>query len=124
MYVRGIRGATTVNENSEKEILQNTAQLLQQIVDENDIRPEEICSVNITVTKDLNATFPAVAIRNMPGWERVPLMCSVEIDVPGGLPKCIRLMVLVNTEKLQHEIIHVYLNEAVRLRPDLATSEK
>ncbi len=122
MYVRGIRGATTVTKNNKEEILKNTEELLQKIVSENGIRPEEIASVNITVTQDLNAAFPAAAIRSLPGWERVPLMCSLEIDVPGGLEKCIRLLVLVNTEKSQDEIIHVYLNEAVRLRPDLAGS--
>ena|SRR5690606_27365565 len=120
MYVRGIRGAITVKHNEEQEILDHTLELLQAIVNENQIRPEEIASVMITVTQDLNTAFPAAAIRKLPDWERVPLMCSVEIDVPGGLPRCIRLMVLVNTEKSQDEIIHVYLNEAVRLRPDLA----
>lgn len=119
MYVRGIRGATTVTENNEQEILDHTATLLQEIINKNEIRPEEIASLMITVTQDLNAAFPAAAIRKLPGWERVPLMCSVEIDVPGGLPKCVRLMLLVNTEKAQDEIVHVYLNEAVCLRPDL-----
>lgn len=120
MFVRGIRGANTVANNDEAEILQATADLLNEIVSQNEIKPEDICSVLISVTHDLNTTFPAKVIRQMPGWELVPLMCLLEIDVPGGLPRCIRLMVHVNTTKGQDEIVHVYLNEAKKLRPDLS----
>ena len=119
---RGIRGATTVTRNDEQEILQETVILLEEIVNRNDVKPEDICSVWITMTHDLDATFPARAIRGLEGWDLVPLMCSVEIPVQGSLPKCIRLMVQVNTEKSQKEIRHVYLNEAQRLRPDLSAS--
>ncbi|WP_199614950.1 chorismate mutase [Paenibacillus alkalitolerans] len=119
MYVRGIRGATTVERNEEPHILAATAELLEAIVVENGVTPEEIGSVFVTVTPDLDAAFPAAAIRNMAGWELVPLMCSVEIPVKGALPMCIRLMVLANTMKAQNEIVHVYLNEAKKLRPDL-----
>jgi chorismate mutase len=124
MVVRGVRGATTVEHNEEKEILQATSELLGQIVAENEIRPEDIANVFVTVTQDLNAAFPAKVIREMPGWELVPLMCALEIAVPGGLPKCIRLMVTVNTDKSQKEIHHVYLNNAVKLRPDLTEAAK
>lgn len=120
MYVRGIRGANTVINNEEQEILEATSELLGQIIAENQVSPEDICSVLVTVTQDIDATFPARAIRQMPGWELVPLMCSLEIPVKGSLEKCIRLMVLANTEKRQDEIHHVYLNEAQRLRPDLS----
>lgn len=120
MKVRGIRGAITVSRNEEQEILAATRDLLEAIIKENEIVPEDICSVLITVTQDLNATFPARAIRSMEGWELVPLMCSLEITVPGSLPLCIRLMLHVNTSKSQQEIIHVYLNEAEKLRPDLS----
>jgi len=119
MVARGIRGAITVERNEEADILEATGRLLAKIVEENDVRPEDICSVLITVTQDLDATFPAKAVRDLPGWELVPLMCAVEIPVKGGLPKCIRMMVTVNTEKSQREIVHVYLNDAVQLRPDL-----
>ena len=119
MVARGIRGAITVERNEEADILEATGRLLAKIVEENDVRPEDICSVLISVTQDLDATFPAKAVRDLPGWELVPLMCAVEIPVKGGLPKCIRMMVTVNTEKSQREIVHVYLNDAVRLRPDL-----
>ncbi len=120
MVVRGIRGANTVNNNEEQEILKATTDMLLKLVEDNQVSPEDICSVFITVTEDLNATFPARAIRQMTGWELVPLMCSLEIPVPGSLPKCIRLMVMVNTDKAQKEMVHVYLNEAERLRPDLS----
>ncbi|GMX65242.1 chorismate mutase [Paenibacillus elgii] len=124
MFVRGIRGATTVEHNEENDILTATTELLNQIIAENGIIPEEIASVFVTVTPDLTATFPARAIRQMQGWDLVPLMCSLEIPVEGGLPRCIRLMVMVNTDKQQNEIIHVYQREAMRLRPDLSKLTK
>lgn len=120
MFVRGIRGASTVKHNEETEILEATLELLHEIVVQNEVKPEDISSVFITVTQDLDATFPARAIRRMQGWELVPLMCSTEIPVKNSLPKCIRLMVLVNTDKTQAEIVHIYLNEATKLRPDLS----
>lgn len=120
MFMRGVRGATTVEHNDENEILAATTELLNQIVAENEIVPEDIASVFITVTQDLTATFPARAIRAMSGWELVPLMCSLEIPVEGSLPLCIRLMVMINTERKQDEVKHVYLKHAMRLRPDLS----
>ncbi|MFF2908113.1 chorismate mutase [Paenibacillus sp. NPDC057934] len=123
MVNRGIRGATTVTGNEEAEILRETVVLLREIVERNEVIAEDICSVWITMTEDLDATFPARAIREMEGWEMVPLMCAVEIPVKGSLPQCIRLMVQVNTEKAQREIHHVYLNEARKLRPDLSQSK-
>ncbi|AKG35410.1 chorismate mutase [Paenibacillus durus] len=123
MVNRGIRGATTVTRNDEAEILRETVLLLREMVERNDIIAEDICSVWITMTTDLDATFPARAIREIEGWELVPLMCATEIPVKGSLPKCIRLMVQVNTDKSQREIRHVYLNEAQKLRPDLSESK-
>lgn len=120
MAVRGIRGATTVTRNEETEILNATKELLEQIIEVNEIDPEEVCSFLITVTNDLDAAFPARAVRQVPGWEMVPLMCSLEIPVPGSLPLCIRFMLQVNTDKKQREINHVYLHDAKKLRPDLA----
>lgn len=119
MYVRGVRGATTVDNNESEQILTATIELLNQLVAENEIEPEAICSVFITVTHDLDATFPARAIRQMAGWELVPLMCSLEIPVQNSLEKCIRLMVLINTDRAQSDVQHVYLNNARALRPDL-----
>jgi len=120
MMNRGIRGATTVTCNEEQEILQETLRLLEEIVRRNDLQPEYISNIWITMTQDLDAAFPARAIRQLEGWDLVPLMCSVEIPVKGSLPRCIRFMVQVNTDKSQSEIKHVYLNEAKRLRPDLS----
>jgi chorismate mutase len=120
MFVRGIRGATTVENNAEKEILDATSALLQEIVRQNQIVPEDICSIWVTTTHDLTAAFPAKAIRQLPGWELVPLMCSLEIPVQPSLAKCIRLMVHVNTNKKQNEIRHVYQNRAQSLRPDIS----
>ncbi|OZQ66938.1 chorismate mutase [Paenibacillus sp. VTT E-133280] len=123
MVNRGIRGATTVTKNEEAEILRETVILLREIVERNDVIAENISNVWITMTNDLDATFPARAIREIEGWEMVPLMCSTEIPVKGSLPMCIRLMVQINTDKLQREIRHVYLNEAQKLRPDLSESK-
>jgi len=120
MSVRGIRGAITIEVNEEQPILDATTELLHEIVQANAIIPDDICSVLVTVTNDLDATFPARAIRTMAGWELVPLMCALEVPVKGSLEKCIRLLVLVNTDKKQQEIEHIYLGEAQKLRPDLA----
>ncbi len=122
MMNRGIRGATTVTRNDEQEIVQETLRLLEEMVRRNELQPEYISNIWITMTQDLDATFPAKAIRQLEGWDLVPLMCSVEIPVQGSLPRCIRFMVQVITDKSQSEIKHVYLNEAKRLRPDLSGS--
>ncbi|MEY4479967.1 MAG: hypothetical protein RLZZ267_645 [Bacillota bacterium] len=119
MFVRGIRGATTVKANTEQEIIKETIAMLDEIVAQNELSPEDIASLLITVTDDITAAFPAKAIRQMKNWELVPLMCALEIPVPGSLELCIRMLVTVNTTKSQAEINHVYLNEATRLRPDL-----
>jgi chorismate mutase len=120
MSVRGIRGAITVDVNEEQPILQATAELLNGIVNANGIDPGDIASVFVTVTGDLDATFPARAIRAMAGWDLVPLMCALEVPVKGSLEKCIRLMVLINTNKTQEQVEHVYMGGAKALRPDLA----
>ncbi|MFF2482166.1 chorismate mutase [Paenibacillus sp. NPDC058071] len=122
MSVRGVRGAITVDVNEPQPILKATMELLGEIVKENEIVPEDICSVMITVTGDLDATFPASAIRQLSGWELVPLMCALEVPVKGSLEKCIRFMLHINTEKSQAEIKHVYLGGAQALRPDLSKS--
>jgi chorismate mutase len=119
MSVRGVRGAITVEANEDQPILKATSELLERIVSANGIVPDDICSVFVTVTADLDAAFPAAAIRSMAGWELVPLMCALEVPVKGSLEKCIRLMVHVNTEKSQKEIEHVYMGRAQALRPDL-----
>ncbi|HOV78636.1 MAG TPA: chorismate mutase [Bacillota bacterium] len=117
--LRGIRGAITVKQNSAGEIVAATRELLQAIISENGIEPEDMASVFFTVTPDLDAEFPATAAREL-GLKYVPLLCTTEINVPGSLDRCIRVLVHVNTRKSQKEIRHVYLKEAVRLREDLA----
>lgn len=118
VYCRGVRGATTVQENTKEAILQATRQMMALMIRRNQIESADVASVTFTVTKDINAEFPALAARQM-GWLEVPLLCGYEIDVPGSLQKCVRVMVLWNTTKKQSEIQHVYIHDAVRLRPDL-----
>lgn len=115
--VRGIRGATTAEVDDKETIITATEELLEQICQENDFLPEDIASVIFTVTQDLRATFPAEAARKR-GWTSVPMLCATEIPVPGSLPRCIRVLIHVNTTKRQDEIAHVYLRGAVVLRPD------
>lgn len=119
MLCRGVRGATTVEDNSREAILTATRQMLALLVRRNDIAPTDIASAIFTVTKDLNAEFPALAARQL-GWLEVPLLCGYEIEVPGSLQKCVRVLVHWNTTKSQSELHHVYIHDAVRLRPDLS----
>lgn len=114
---RGIRGATTCNENSEEAILAATRELLFTMIQANGIAPEEVASAHFTTTVDLNATYPALAARQL-GWYDVALLCGHEMDVPGGLQRCIRILIHWNTTKQPQEIDHVYLHEAKGLRPD------
>jgi chorismate mutase len=116
IYCRGIRGATTVESNDRKKILAATTELLQLLIEKNDLHPDNIASVIFTVTDDLDAEFPAAAARSL-GWEETALMCAREIPVPGSLRKCIRVLIHVNTTRSAAEIQHVYLREAVSLRP-------
>ncbi|MDQ0058185.1 chorismate mutase [Paenibacillus harenae] len=122
MSVRGIRGAITVELNDKQQVLDATIELLHAIIAENGIVPDDVCSVFITVTNDLDEAFPAKAIRETSGWELVPLMCALEVPVIGSLERCIRFMLLVNTDKGQADIKHVYLGRASVLRPDLSQS--
>ncbi|RJE90047.1 chorismate mutase [Paenibacillus sp. 1011MAR3C5] len=123
MSVRGIRGAITVDANDGQQIAGATLEMMKDLVTQNELDPADICSVLITVTNDLNETFPAQSIRQLEGWELVPLMCALEVPVKGSLERCIRVMVLANTEKTQADIRHVYLRGAQALRPDLSKSK-
>jgi chorismate mutase len=123
MPIRGIRGATTVPADEPDLILEATRELLEEILLENeDMRTEDIASAFFTVTDDLASTFPAQAAREM-GWGLVPMLCAREIPVTNSLPRVIRVMVHWNTEVLQNEITHVYLRQAVKLRPDLVAAQ-
>ncbi len=120
VYCRGVRGATTVPEDSKEEVLKATRQLLALMIRMNEIDSADVASATFTVTSDLKSEFPALAARQL-GWLDVPLLCGYEISVPGSLPRCIRIMLLWNTTKTQSEIEHIYVREAVKLRPDLST---
>ncbi|WKZ36082.1 MAG: chorismate mutase [Anaerolineales bacterium] len=123
MPIRGIRGATTVTADEPDLILHATRELLEEILAENEsMQPEDIASAVFTVTDDLAATFPAQAARQM-GWGPVPMLCAREIPVPGSLPRVIRVLVHWNTDTPQDGITHVYLREAVKLRPDLVSAQ-
>ena len=118
MYCRGVRGATTVEANTREAILTGTRQLLALMIRQNGIESQDVASAIFSATHDLDAEFPALAARQL-GWLDVPLLCSHEIAVPGSLPRCIRVLVHWNTDVPQGEIEHVYIRDAVRLRPDL-----
>lgn len=117
--VRGIRGATTVDEDSAEAIGAAVRELLEALTAANPFRPEDIAGAWFTATPDLIAAFPASAARSF-GWAHVPLLCAVEMGVPGGPARCVRVLVLINTPRTQDEVRHVYLRGARALRPDLA----
>jgi chorismate mutase len=120
--IRGMRGAVTVDSNSEEVIISETEELLKQLIEGNNILPEQVASVFISTTDDLNAAFPARALRKFDGWTYVPVMCMKELAVTNGLPMCVRVMLHVNTAVKQEEIVHVYLKGAKVLRPDLGNT--
>ncbi|HWP95777.1 MAG TPA: chorismate mutase [Syntrophomonadaceae bacterium] len=122
MMLRGIRGATTVEEDRTEVVLQATRELLEKIREENEFDIGDIGSALFTVTADIRSVFPAAAARSI-GWDKVPLLCFQEIEVPGALKYCIRALVQVNTEKSQEEIRHIYLKGARVLRQDLVEGE-
>src|SRR5512134_1188307 len=123
MSIRGIRGATTVTADEPDLILQATRELLEEILAANEgMQPEDVASALFTVTDDLVSTFPAQAARQM-GWGLVPMLCAREIPVPNSLPRVIRVLVHWNTETVQSDITHVYLRDAVKLRPDLVAAQ-
>lgn len=119
MACRGVRGATTVEENSREAILKGTRELLALMIRQNDIWPGDVASAIFTTTPDLNAEFPALAARQL-GWMHVALMCGHELSVPGALGRCVRILLHWNTEKTADEIVHIYIKGAAKLRPDLS----
>jgi chorismate mutase len=124
MAVRGIRGAITVERDEAEAVLGATTELLAAILEANPgLRPEDIASAWFTVTHDLCSAHPAQAARRM-GWEHVPLMCALEIPVPGSLAHCVRVLLHWNTALTQDQIQPVYLGKAAGLRPDLFTPQE
>jgi chorismate mutase len=123
MPVRGIRGATSVEADTPAEILAATTELLNEILRANKIEGfDEIASAVFTTTADLTSSFPAEAARTL-GMNQVPLLCANEIPVRSSVARCIRVLLHLNTEKTQRDMVHVYLREARRLRPDVKSAQ-
>lgn len=122
MWCRGIRGATTADSNTEEDILKATKELLQEMVAANGIEVEDVACAIFTTTPDLNAGFPAAAAREL-GWSQVALLCGHEMDVPGSLQCCLRILLLYNTEKSADEMVHVYIKGATGLRSSSPNTE-
>lgn len=118
MKVRGVRGATTSDSNSREDILLAAHDLITGIIEANEIMVDDVASILFSTTADLNAEFPAVAARNL-GFTNTALECLVEMNVPGSLARCIRVLMHVNSDKQQKEIRHIYLKNAKSLRADL-----
>ena len=121
--IRGVRGATTVDHNSRREILRATKELLQAMVEVNRICEDDVASVLFTATPGLDAAYPAAAAREL-GWTRAALMGFQEALVIDGLKQCVRVLIHWNTDKPMDEIRHVFLRDAVQLRPDLAAKDE
>ena len=117
--IRGIRGATTIASDNAESVFIATQQLAREMALKNDITPDHVASVIISTTTDITSSFPAKAVRTIDGWNYVPVMCTHEMDVAESLPRCIRIMMHVNTDLGQQDVVHIYLNDAVTLRPDL-----
>ena len=117
MMVRGVRGAISVSQDKTEEVLEATRRLLLTIVEQNNIKSEDLASVWLTTTTDIQSCFPALAARQI-GWVDVPLICANEMKVNQSMPLVVRVMMHWNTTKSQGEIKHIYLGETVKLRPD------
>jgi chorismate mutase len=117
--IRGVRGATTTDCDNEKDVLLSTESLLREMILHNNIMAEDVASVFISATSDIGSVFPAKALRRIDEWKYVPVMCMQELDLPDALPNCIRVMIHLNTSTPQKDIQHIYMKNAVSLRPDL-----
>jgi chorismate mutase len=121
MRLFALRGATTVDRNTSEAILGGTAWLMREIMKRNDLSPDDVVSCIFTLTDDLDAEFPAVAARQL-GFDRVPLLCAREVDVPGSLPRVIRVLIHYYADDA-HDSRHVYLGDARQLRSDLEAAQ-
>jgi chorismate mutase len=120
MRLRGIRGAITVDANTREAILQASTELLSAMIVANDVQVGDVASAFFSTTPDLNAEFPALAARESLGWSHVALMCAHEMNVPGSLPMCLRILLHVNTDRSPEQLRFVYLRGAKALRSDLS----
>lgn len=118
MAVRAVRGATQVSADDRELLLTAAAELVQEVLDRNGLVPDDLISVVFTATPDLRSEFPAYAARQL-GITDVPLLCATEIDVPGAMPRVVRLLAHVETTRSRAELRHVYLHGAAALRTDL-----
>ena len=118
LMVRGLRGATTVDEDTVAQVTERSQELMREIMALNELVEDDIVSVLFTATADVTSTFPATAVREI-GFGAVPLLCAAEIAVPGSMPRCIRVLLHAHTTKTRDEIHHVYLHGAQGLRDDL-----
>ena len=114
--VRGLRGATTADSNTPEAIRDSTREMLEALVEANDVNADDIAAVTFSTTRDLDAEFPAVAARVDLGWTDAAMMCGHEMEIPGGQPMCIRVLILINTDKRPDELKRVYLKGAASLR--------
>jgi len=121
--IRGLRGAITIELDKPELVWEETARLVREVVAANQVEVEDIASIVISTTPDITSAFPARAVRFMAGWQYVPVMCMHEMDVPNALPLCIRVLIHANVEMAQKDVQHIYLNDAVKLRPDLAQAK-
>jgi chorismate mutase len=115
---RGVRGATTAAANTREAILAATRELAEQMIAANDIHPEDVASVFLSMTPDLNAVFPALALRAL-GWTQTALLCLQDMDIPTDLPRTIRILIHWNTTLPLDQVQPIYINGAEVLRPDL-----
>lgn len=121
MYkVQAIRGAITPTKNTAEEISQAVVELLDEIIEKNHLSKDDIISAVFTMTDDLNAEFPAKVARIHLGWDDVSMLCARELNITGSLPMCIRVLIHINTKLDKSDMKHVYLRDAVKLRPDIA----
>lgn len=120
--IRGIRGAITVEADTEEAIIEATMEILSAMIHANDLHEDDVASIFFTTTPDLTATYPARGARRL-GWTKTALMGGVEMDVRGSIPRCIRILIHWNTDKPLSEIKHIYLRDAVKLRPDWSDNQ-
>ncbi|MFN2586552.1 MAG: chorismate mutase [Actinomycetota bacterium] len=116
--MRALRGAITVGSNDRREIVAATEELLNEMIDRNGVDGDDLVSMIFTATPDLDAEFPALAARRL-GLAHVPLLCSVELDVAGAMPRCVRVLMHLYSDRAAGDLQHVYLRDARELRTDL-----
>lgn len=120
MAMRGLRGATTVSRDDKEEIWQAARLMMEELLQRNELSPEAIGAVIFSLTEDLTAAFPSTGVRSLPGFDLVPLFDARQCAIEGSLTRCIRVLLLIETDKGQGELHHVYQGGAAALRPDLA----